>query len=53
MKNSCEVSSQILVYLTNLVTMFKFVLENQVNGSNQQKQEKWLWRSPILFSIDY
>ena len=27
MKNSCEVSPQKLVHLTNLVTMFKFVLE--------------------------
>ena len=26
-KNSCEVSSQKLVHLTNLVTIFKFVLE--------------------------
>ena len=33
MKNSCELSSQKLVYLTNLVTMFKFVLE---------KPGKWL-----------
>ena len=33
MKNSCEVSSRKLVYLTNLVTMFKFVLE---------KPGKWL-----------
>ena len=39
MKSSCEMSSQKLVYLTNLVTMFKFNLEKQVNGSNQQKRE--------------
>ena len=39
MNNSCEVSSQKLVYLTNLVTMFNFVLEKPDNVYNQKKRE--------------
>lgn len=51
MKNSFAVSSQNLVHLIKLVPMFKLDLEQPgVNGSNQQKQERWLTSSAILFS---
>ena len=40
MKNSCEVSSQKLIYLTNLVTMFKFVLEKPVKWFYSVKTRK-------------
>ena len=32
MKNSCEMSSQKLLCLTNWVTTFKFVLKNENGG---------------------
>ena len=40
MNNTCEVLSQKLVYLTNLETMLKFILEKPGKFSNQKKREK-------------
>ena len=47
MKNSCELSSQKLEYLTNLVN------GKQVNGSYQKNRQKLLRRSSILFSVGH
>ena len=40
MKNSCEVSSQKLIYLTNLVTMFEYILEKPVKWFYSAKTRK-------------
>ena len=40
MNNSCEVSSQRMVYLTNLLTMFKFVLEKLGKCYQSEKASK-------------